>query len=82
MLKESRYDALILDIMMPGIDGFQVGRSARRESQNRDIPIVLLTAHPYALKEYDARWLQPVASLTKPARLDKLVKALRKSSEK
>lgn len=35
-------DALILDIGLPGIDGFEVARTLRREE--RDVPIVMLTA--------------------------------------
>ena len=77
MLRKTRFDALILDIMLPGIDGFQVGRSARKEAINKDIPIILMTAHPYSLREYDAKWLKPLASLTKPINFDKLLKALR-----
>jgi CheY-like chemotaxis protein len=77
MLKQTDFDVLILDIMMPGIDGIQVGRSARKEARNRDIPIILLTAHPHALRENDAKWLKPVASLTKPIKFDKLIQAIR-----
>ncbi len=40
-LEEGEYDALLLDIMMPELDGFSVCRAARRES---DVPIVFLTA--------------------------------------
>lgn len=82
MLKQTDFDALILDIMMPGIDGFQVGRSARKEARNKDVPIILLTAHPHALREGDAKWLKPVASLTKPIKFDKLIKAIRRAGEK
>ena len=82
MLKQTEFDALILDIMMPGIDGFQVGRSARKEARNKDIPIILLTAHSHALREGDAKWLKPVASLTKPIKFDKLIKAIRSVGEK
>lgn len=81
MLKQTDFDALILDIMMPGIDGFQVGRSARKEARNKDIPIILLTAHSHALREGDAKWLKPVASLTKPIKFDKLIKAIRSVGE-
>jgi len=35
------YDIVILDIMLPGIDGAQVCRSIRRDS---DVPIIMLTA--------------------------------------
>ena len=72
MLKQTDFDALLLDIMMPGIDGFQ-------EARNRDIPIILLTAHPHALREGDAKWLKPIASLTKPIKFDKLIAAIRKA---
>jgi two-component system, OmpR family, response regulator len=41
MLREGRYDAAILDVMLPEMDGFALCREIRRES---DIPIVMLTA--------------------------------------
>jgi two-component system response regulator VicR len=36
-----RYDLLILDVMLPGMDGFEVCRQVRRQS---DVPIIMLTA--------------------------------------
>ena len=38
---DNRYDAIVLDVMLPGIDGFDVCRSIRRVS---DVPIVMVTA--------------------------------------
>lgn len=35
------YDALILDVMMPGMDGIQVLRELRKQS---DVPVLMLTA--------------------------------------
>lgn len=40
-LKQGRYAFLVLDIMLPGIDGFEVCRRVREFS---DIPIIMLTA--------------------------------------
>lgn len=37
------YDALVLDIMMPGMDGYEVCRRIREELQ-QDMPIIMLTA--------------------------------------
>ena len=37
-------DAMILDLMMPGIDGFQVLRSIRDKEQTAHLPVLILTA--------------------------------------
>ena len=41
-LQSADYDAAILDIMMPGMDGLEVLREIRRSK--KDLPIILLTA--------------------------------------
>ena len=40
-LRAETYDAAILDVMLPEIDGFELCRQIRRES---DLPIIMLTA--------------------------------------
>jgi CheY-like chemotaxis protein len=37
-------DVFLLDIMMPGMDGFQVCEAIRRDDALRTIPVVMLTA--------------------------------------
>ena len=41
LTEEAEYDAVLLDIMMPGLDGYAVCRAVRRKS---DVPIIFLTA--------------------------------------
>jgi DNA-binding response OmpR family regulator len=41
-LKDSRYDAVVLDIMLPGIDGFGVTRAMRADENYT--PVLMLTA--------------------------------------
>ena len=41
MVREGGYHAVILDVMMPQMDGFEVLKQLRRES---DIPVLMLTA--------------------------------------
>lgn len=41
LLYENSYDLVLLDIMLPGIDGFEICKEIRR---NNDTPIIFLTA--------------------------------------
>ncbi len=41
MAYENAYDILILDVMLPELDGFEICREVRRQS---DVPIIFLTA--------------------------------------
>jgi len=42
--KQDPFDLLILDVMLPELDGVTVCRAVRRESMNGDVPILMLTA--------------------------------------
>ena len=41
---EQTFDLIILDLMLPGIDGVTITRAIRRNGPNRDAPILMLTA--------------------------------------
>lgn len=42
--KNSQPDLLVLDLMLPGIDGLEVTRHLKKEEMTMDIPIVMVTA--------------------------------------
>lgn len=44
LARERPFDAIILDLMLPGLDGVTVCRAIRRESANEGTPILMLTA--------------------------------------
>ncbi len=44
--KTSSFDAIVLDVMMPGMDGFEVARRLRAAGQQ--VPIIMLTARDSA----------------------------------
>src|SRR5437763_7990374 len=44
MARTQRFDLIILDVMLPGLDGVTVCRAIRREPHLKDLPILMLTA--------------------------------------
>ena len=44
LLKDDDYAAVILDVQMPGIDGFATAEAIRQRERTKDLPILFLTA--------------------------------------
>jgi two-component system phosphate regulon response regulator PhoB len=44
ILKKNRPDLILLDLMLPGIDGFDVAKKIRADDSYKDIPVIMLTA--------------------------------------
>jgi DNA-binding response OmpR family regulator len=44
LAKDGHFDLIVLDLMLPGLDGVTVCRAIRRDSPNAETPILMLTA--------------------------------------
>ena len=44
LARQRRFDLVILDLMLPGLDGLTVCRAIRKDSPNQTTPILMLTA--------------------------------------
>ncbi|HJY64178.1 MAG TPA: response regulator transcription factor [Ignavibacteria bacterium] len=44
LIKENDYDLIILDLMLPGVDGFDICKIIKADKQKASIPIVMVTA--------------------------------------
>ena len=69
---EERPDVILLDIMMPQMDGYEVMRRLKSEKKTRDIPIVMLTAKSNPGDRQRSQEMGAVAYITKPFRLEEL----------
>ncbi|ABE44310.1 response regulator [Polaromonas sp. JS666] len=43
---EHRYDLILLDLKMPGMDGFQVMQELKKNTSDDYLPVIVLTAEP------------------------------------
>jgi DNA-binding response OmpR family regulator len=71
---EQSYDILILDVMMPGLNGFELLKRLRRET---DTPVLMLTARAEELDRVLGLELGADDYLTKPFHLRELAARLR-----
>jgi len=68
ILHENKPDLVLLDIMMPGIDGYQVCETIKQDPRLSDIPVIFCTAMDDELDEQRGFEIGAVDYLTKPVR--------------
>jgi len=73
---ESQFDALLMDIQMPVMDGYEATRQIRKDAKLKDIPIIAMTAH--AMKGDEEKCLKAGMNgyISKPVSQDMLFSAL------
>ncbi|NYZ16694.1 two-component system response regulator [Azospirillum sp. RWY-5-1] len=59
-------DLILLDVMMPDMDGYEVCRRLKADPQTRDIPVIFLTARTEERDEQEGLALGAVDYVTKP----------------
>jgi signal transduction histidine kinase len=64
--EEEQPDMILLDVMMPGIDGFETCRLLKDNVQTQDIPVIFMTALSDTLDKVKAFELGAVDYITKP----------------
>jgi len=69
---------ILLDVMMPGIDGFAVLRELRKNSATRKIPVIMLTAKGETKSIFKAQELGATDYLIKPCESEELIALVRK----
>jgi CheY-like chemotaxis protein len=77
LAKTPNVDLVLMDIMMPELDGYETMRQIREQAQFKDLPIIALTAK--AMRGDRRRCIEAGANdyLSKPIDVDKLLSLLR-----
>ncbi|MDY0163049.1 EAL domain-containing protein [Desulfobotulus sp.] len=63
---ETRPDLILLDVMMPGMDGFSVCRELKADEETRRIPVIFVTAKTDTADEAEGLALGAVDYIRKP----------------
>jgi len=77
LAKDSEVDLILMDVMMPEMDGYETTRAIRQMSQFRNLPIIALTAK--AMKGDREKCIAAGASdyITKPVDTEQLLSLMR-----
>src|SRR5439155_291059 len=65
-VKRTKPDAILMDVNMPGMDGFAATRALRADAGTKDIPVVLVTAKDQKADKAWGQMLDAKGSLRKP----------------
>lgn len=66
LCKDNPPDLVLLDIVMPGMDGFEVCAILRADAATRNIPVIFVTAHTDAAQETRGLEVGAVDFISKP----------------
>ena len=76
-VKTQTIDLILMDLMLPGMDGLQVSRKIKDNKKARNIPIIVLTAHTGVESFIESLSNEVFAHLHKPFEAAALVKIVR-----
>ncbi len=72
--QELKPDLIVIDIMMPGINGFEVAKHLKDDPNTQDIPIIILS-----VLAHDSQYRQGILDyISKPFRQEELVNTIHK----
>ncbi|CAM3230996.1 putative bifunctional diguanylate cyclase/phosphodiesterase [Asticcacaulis taihuensis] len=76
-LRYAQPDLILLDVMMPGMDGFETCRRLRADAQTRDIPVIFMTALTDVDSKVSAFAAGGVDYVAKPFQIEELIARVR-----
>ena len=76
LMQEHPIDLVVLDVMLPGIDGWEVCRRIREQPQTIDLPVIIFTVRSERLDQDKAERTLANAFVNKPFDREDIVGAV------
>jgi CheY-like chemotaxis protein len=76
-LLNTKYDLMLLDVNLPGIDGYAFCKEVRSLKEHRDLPVIMVTSRGGLIDKTRGALAGCKAYLTKPVQAEKLLAILR-----
>lgn len=77
-MQKNKADLVLLDVMMPGLDGFDVLKEIKEDENNQSVPVLMLTAKKDSESMKKALDLGAADYLIKPVGIKEIVEKIRK----
>lgn len=77
VIKEKAPDLVVLDVMMPKLDGYNVCRQLKFDENLKDVPVIILTSRKSSEDEKLSKDVGANAFLTKPIDSSEIIKAIK-----
>ena len=78
MAKEHKPDLIVMDVQLPGANGYEVTRRLKSEDDTKDIPIIIVTSFAMAGEENEAKAAGCNDYLSKPINIHKFIETIKK----
>lgn len=78
LAKESNPDLIILDVMMPKINGYKISRLLKYDSKYKDIPIIMITARSQEEDKLIGEETGANEYITKPFKIDEVLDTIKR----
>jgi twitching motility two-component system response regulator PilG len=83
LLAHKNYDLILLDVMLPGVDGYQICKTIKKDKAKKETPVVMLTSKSSPFDRIKGALAGCDTYLTKPVKqssFEKVIKKYLKSS--
>ena len=76
LIEENSYDSVFLDVVMPGIDGYEVCKRIKRDKNKKHTPVIMLTSKSSPFDRVKGKLAGCDTYLTKPVEHDEFQKVV------